>query len=262
VQLEPSAIVGVIPAYQAAATLAPVVSEAMQHLPVLVVDDGSTDDTAAVAEAAGAHVLRQVPNHGKGAALRVGFGRALDDGARAVITIDADGQHDPSRIPAFLEAWRRGGAPLIIGQRDFSQMPFSRRLANNLGTWTFSWAVGRHIADNQSGYRLIARPLLPHLLTSTEAGFEFEVEMITLAIRAGLPIDWVPIPTIYEDQGSHIRPLAHVSNFLRVAWAARRSVGQPLELPGDDVAHTDVAPVRTGRDGSSHSVDQSASTER
>jgi hypothetical protein len=109
-------------------------------------------------------------------------------------------------------------------------MPLSRRLANNLGTWTFSWAVGRRIADNQSGYRLIARPLLPRLLESHEAGFEFEVEMITLAIRAGLAIDWVPIPTIYEDQGSHIRPFAHVTNFLRVARDARRSVGQPLDL--------------------------------
>lgn len=223
-------IIAVIPAYQAAATLGAVVTQVAQHLPVLVVDDGSTDDTAAVAESAGAVVLRQVPNRGKGAALRAGFRRALEDGATAVLTLDADGQHDPSCIPAFLGAWRSSHAPLVIGQRDFRRMPLSRRLANNLGTWTFSWAVGRRIADNQSGYRLIARPLLPHLLTSTEAGFEFEVEMITLAIRAGLAIDWVPIPTIYEDQGSHIRPLAHVTNFLRVAWAARRSVGEPLEL--------------------------------
>jgi glycosyltransferase involved in cell wall biosynthesis len=197
---------------------------------VLVVDDGSTDETADLAEAAGAEVLRQVPNQGKGAALRAGMRRALDRGASAVVTLDADGQHDPARIPAFLDAFRARQAPLIIGQRDFSRMPLSRRLANNLGTWTFSWAVGRPIADNQSGYRLIARPLLPRLLESQEPGFEFEVEMITLAIRAGLAIDWVPIPTIYEDQGSHIRPLSHVSNFLRVAWAARRTVGQPLDL--------------------------------
>ena len=224
-------IIAVIPAFQAARTLAAVVEETARHLPVLVVDDGSTDETAAVAEAAGANVLRQVPNQGKGAALRAGFQRAMEEGSSAVVTLDADGQHDPTCIPAFLEAWRRRHAPLTIGQRDFSQMPLSRRLANNLGTWTFSWAVGRRIADNQSGYRLIAHPLLPRLLESQEAGFEFEVEMITLAIRAGLAIDWVPIPTIYEDQGSHIRPFAHVTNFLRVAWDAHRSVGRPLELP-------------------------------
>jgi hypothetical protein len=111
-------------------------------------------------------------------------------------------------------------------------MPLVRRIANELGTRTFSWAVGRHIEDNQSGYRLIARPLLPHLLDSTENGFEFEVEMITDAIRAGLSIDWVPIPTIYEDAGSHISPVSHVANFLRVARSARRMVSVPLVLDG------------------------------
>jgi glycosyltransferase involved in cell wall biosynthesis len=209
------------------------------------VDDGSTDETSTVAATAGATVLRQEPNQGKGAALRTGFRGALEQGSAAVLTLDADGQHDPARIPAFLAAWRERCAPLIIGRREFGQMPAVRRLANNLGTWTFSWAVGRHIADNQSGYRLIAHPLLPRLLESQEAGFEFEVEMITLAIRAGLAIDWVPIPTIYDDQGSHIQPVAHVTNFLRVAWAARRSVGQPLvldERPADD-GHDDTPGV-------------------
>ena len=227
-------VIAVIPAYQAAPTLDAVVRATREHLPVLVVDDGSTDETSAVAEAAGAEVIRQEPNQGKGAALRYGFAYVLEQGAVAVLTLDADGQHDPACAPDFLEAWRARGAPLIIGRRDFSQMPLSRRVANNLGTQTFSWAVGRHIDDNQSGYRLIAQPLLPHLLASTEDGFEFEVEMITDAIRAGLAIDWVPIPTIYEDAGSHISPVTHVTNFLRVARAARRSVGTPLDLGRDD----------------------------
>jgi glycosyltransferase involved in cell wall biosynthesis len=223
-------VIAVIPAYQAERTLDAVVRATRTHLPVLVVDDGSTDDTFAVATAAGAEVLRQEPNQGKGAALRRGFAHVLEQGATAALTLDADGQHDPACAPDFLAAWHARGAPLIIGRRDFSQMPLSRRLANNLGTQTFSWAVGRHIDDNQSGYRLIARPLLPHLLGSAEDGFEFEVEMITDAIRADLEIDWVPIPTIYEDAGSHISPLSHVTNFLRVARDARRKVGMPLDL--------------------------------
>jgi glycosyltransferase involved in cell wall biosynthesis len=226
----PDEVIAVIPAYQAAATLPGVVEGALRHLPVLVVDDGSTDRTAAVAEEAGAQVVRQASNQGKGAALRAGFARALEAGAAAVVTLDADGQHDPASIPGFLAAWHERQAPLVIGRRDFSRMPLSRRLANILGTWTFSWAVGRPIADNQSGYRLIARPLLVGLLQSREPGFEFEVEMITLAIRAGLTIDWVPIPTIYGDAGSHIRPVSHVLEFLRVAWAAHRSVGDPITL--------------------------------
>ena len=227
----PVDIIAVIPAYQAAPTLEAVVRATAEHLPVLVVDDGSTDETSAVAREAGAEVLRQEPNQGKGAALRRGFGHALEAGVSAVLTLDADGQHDPAGAPDFLGAWRERQAPLIIGQRDFSQMPLSRRIANDLGTRVFSWAVGRRIVDNQSGYRLIARPLLPHLLGSSEDGFEFEVEMITDAIRAGLVIDWVPIPTIYDDAGSHISPVSHVTNFLRVARAARRTVGTPLDLP-------------------------------
>jgi glycosyltransferase involved in cell wall biosynthesis len=229
---EPHAVLAVIPAYQAGPTLDAVVRRTKEHLPVLVVDDGSTDDTSTVAAAAGAEVLRHEPNQGKGAALRLGFARALEAGAEAVLTLDADGQHDPACAPDFLEARRARGAPLIIGRRDFSQMPWPRRLANNLGRQAFSWAVGRRIDDNQSGYRLIAKPLLPHLLDSQEAGFEFEVEMITDAIRAGLTIDWVPIPTIYDDAGSHIQPIAHVTNFLRVARAAHRSVRTPLDLDG------------------------------
>jgi glycosyltransferase involved in cell wall biosynthesis len=227
-------VIAVIPAYQAAATLDEVVRQTARYLRVLVVDDGSTDDTAMVAEAAGAEVLRQEPNQGKGAALRRGFRHALEAGAEAVLTLDADGQHDPSCAPDFLQRWRTNGAPLIIGRRDFSQMPLTRRVANTLGTRVFSWAVGRHILDNQSGYRLIACPLLPHLLQSREAGFEFEVEMITDAIRAGLDIDWVPIPTIYEQAGSHIQPLAHVTKFLRVARSARRTAGSALELEVED----------------------------
>ena len=151
-------------------------------------------------------------------------------------------------------------APLIIGRRDFSRMPLSRRLANILGTWTFSRAVGRPIADNQSGYRLIAGPLLPRLLESGEPGFEFEVEMITLAIRAGLAIDWVPIPTIYEDGGSHIRPVSHVLDFLRVAWSAHRSVGDLITL-GDEASQPPGA-TEYGLDAAPKPPDQGLATRR
>ncbi|MFN8518875.1 MAG: glycosyltransferase family 2 protein [Chloroflexota bacterium] len=221
-------IVALIPAYQEATRVGPVIEGARAQLPVVVVDDGSTDDTAAVAEAAGATVLRQVPNQGKGAALRMGFRHALDAGCEAVVTLDADGQHDPTEIPAFLAAWAATRAPLIVGARTFGEMPLTRRIANELGTRTFSWAVGRHVADNQSGYRLIAAPLMRRLLDSRETGFEFEVEMITTAIRAGMAIEWVPIRTIYAGEGSHVRPVHHVRNFLRVSREARRTVRTPL----------------------------------
>src|SRR6187455_2146409 len=126
-------VLALIPGYQAGPWIGRVVAASRAYLPVVVVDDGSTDDTAAQAEAAGATVLRQVPNAGKGAALRRGFRHALDAGAAAVVTLDADGQHDPAEIPAFLAAYEAARPELVIGQRDFGEMPPVRRLSNTLG---------------------------------------------------------------------------------------------------------------------------------
>jgi glycosyltransferase involved in cell wall biosynthesis len=217
-------IVAIIPGYQAGPRIAAVVRGAREHLSVVVVDDGSTDDTAAQAETAGATVLRQTPNQGKGAALRTGFRHALERGADAVITLDADGQHDPAEIPAFLSAYETTWPELIIGRRDFGAMPLVRRLSNSVGGFIFSAAVGRTIPDNQSGYRLIGRRLITDLLDSDEAGFTFEVEMIARCIALDLPIAWVPISTIYAGEPSHIRPWAHFTGFLSAARNARRIV--------------------------------------
>jgi glycosyltransferase involved in cell wall biosynthesis len=213
-----------IPGYQEGPRIAAVVKAAAVRLPVIVVDDGSTDDTAAQAEAAGAIVLVQRPNAGKGAALRAGFRYALEHDAAAVVTLDADGQHDPAEIPSFLAAFEAGRPELVIGRRDFGSMPAVRRLSNTLGGWVFSAAVGRKIADNQSGYRLVGRRLMTALLDSQESGFEFEVEMIARCIALGLPITEVPIRTIYAGEPSHIRPWAHLTSFLRVSRDARRIV--------------------------------------
>ena len=217
-------ILTLIPAYQEGPRIGPVVDAARAYLPVVVVDDGSTDNTAARAEAAGATVLRQVPNAGKGAALRAGYRHALASGAEAVVTLDADGQHDPAEIPAFLAAFEASRPELVIGRRDFASMPPVRRLSNTLGGWVFSAAVGRSIPDNQSGYRLIGRRLMTALLDSRETGFEFEVEMIARCIALGLPMTDVPIATIYAGEPSHIRPWRHFTEFLRVSRDARRIV--------------------------------------
>lgn len=217
-------LLALIPAYNESARVAGVVTGARIHLPVWVVDDGSTDDTATRAEEAGATVFRRVANQGKGAALRTGFRRALDAGYEAVLTLDADGQHDPAEIPRFLEVYADHCADLIIGARNFRQIPLVRRIANTLGRWSFSWALGQPMRDNQSGFRLISRRLMAATLDSGESGFEFEVEMIVICVQRGFGLEWVPVRTIYAGEKSHIHPLRHVVNFSRVVWHTRRRV--------------------------------------
>jgi glycosyltransferase involved in cell wall biosynthesis len=246
-------VLALVPAHDEAPRIAPVVRGAATHLPVLVVDDGSSDDTAAEARTAGAEVLEQRPNAGKGVALRAGFRWALAAGYDGVITLDGDGQHDPAEIPAFLAAFAApaagtdggNGLPaeipgpaagvvrpdLVVGRRDFSRMPAARRLANTLGGRTFSWAVGMRVPDNQSGFRLVGRRLMEASLGSAEPGFEFEVEMLAACIARGWPVAWVPIRTIYTGGPSHIRPAAHVRHFLRAVAAARRTVREARRLP-------------------------------
>ncbi len=217
-----------MPAHDEAPRIGAVVKGAAAHLLVLVVDDGSADDTAVRATEAGAAVLRQTPNQGKGAALRTGFRWALEHGFEAAVTLDGDGQHDPAEISKFVQAWAAGRPDLVIGRRNFGSMPPLRRVANELGTLAFSWAVGRRIPDNQSGFRLVSRRLMEATLASDEAGFEFEVEMIVTAIRAGWTIAWVPVRTIYAGQPSHIRPARHLRQFLTTAWRARREIRKPV----------------------------------
>ena len=204
--------------------MAAVVEAARRILPVVVVDDGSTDDTPRAAEDAGAIVIRQQPNAGKGAALRKGFHYALEAGVAGVVTLDADGQHDPAEIPTFLTAFRDRRPGLIVGRRAFSTMPPVRRLSNVLGGAAVSLALGRNVPDNQSGFRLVGRELMRAMLVSEESGFEFEVEMIARCVALGLPIEWVPIRTIYAGAPSHIAPLRHFTEFVRVVRKARRIV--------------------------------------
>jgi glycosyltransferase involved in cell wall biosynthesis len=219
-------ILGIVPAFNEAASIGDVVSNAIKFLPVLVIDDGSRDSTAQLAEQSGANVYRQTPNQGKGVSLRAGFKIALREGYRSVITLDADGQHDPSEIPSFIDTYQRTKADLIIGARDFSQIPPVRRLANTLGRWSFSWAVGQQIRDNQSGYRLLSRRMMEAVAESRETGFEFEVEMIVTCIQYGYQLQWVPIRTIYLGEASHIHPLKHTIEFSRMIMQTRRKMRQ------------------------------------
>ncbi|MEB2287896.1 MAG: glycosyltransferase [Anaerolineae bacterium] len=225
-------ILALIPAYNEAGRVGGVVTAVRAYLPVLVVDDGSADETARLAEDAGATVLRQQPNQGKGAALHAGFRWALDAGCDAVITLDADGQHDPAEIPAFLDAFTARNADLIIGERAFRQMPFPRNLSNTIGRALFSWALGQPVRDNQSGYRLLSRRMMEATLDSREGGFEFEVEMIVTCVQRGYRLAGVPIRTIYEGEKSHIRPIPQTVHFMRMVWTTRQAMRRARRREG------------------------------
>lgn len=219
-----SDVVALIPAYNAEAFVGDVVRVAREYVPVIAVNDGSTDGTLAALRASGATVIDQQPNQGKGAALKRGYRAAMESGAAAVIQLDADGQHDPAEIPGFLRRFRETKADLIIGERQFDQMPFVRRMSNTIGRAAFSWAMGRRINDNQSGYRLLSRRLMEAVLASDESGYEFEMDQIVIAVKRDWRIEGVPIRTIYGEEVSNIKPIQHVVHFFRMVRDARRAM--------------------------------------
>jgi glycosyltransferase involved in cell wall biosynthesis len=216
-------MVALIPAYNEEDHIKKVITESQQFLPVLVVDDGSKDKTSEISKQTQAELVQVIPNRGKGNALKTGFRWALDHGYEGVITLDADGQHNPHEIPLFLNAEQESEADLIIGSRDFSQMPFSRKFANSFGRILFSWAMRQPIQDNQSGYRYISKTLMEKTLQMEESGFEFEVEMILVCLQNQMKLGWVPIQTIYADEKSHIKPLRHMLRFISLIFRVRRA---------------------------------------
>ncbi|HWS71763.1 MAG TPA: glycosyltransferase family 2 protein, partial [Thermoanaerobaculia bacterium] len=156
-------ILALIPALNAARMIAPVIeSTKLEVERVLVIDDGSSDGTKDVAEAAGATVVRHEQNRGKGGALKTGFAYAVEHGFDGVITLDADGQHLPRQIPEFIEERRASGADLIIGGRAhlFGGMLPRRRMANRFSAWAVAKASRTNIKDSQSGFRFYSSRVL------------------------------------------------------------------------------------------------------
>ena len=214
----------VIPAYNAGKSVGSVVKSCRKVMnDVLVVDDGSADDTGAVAKAAGAEVVRHPHNRGKGAALKTGFAWALEHGFDDVITLDADGQHLPDEIPKFLEARQQTRADLIIGGRAhlFGEMLPRRRMANRFSAWSISKAAGLKVSDSQSGYRLYSANLLRTVHLRTD-GFDLESEVIVHAGRGGFKLITIPINLGFVDgvSTSHYKPLMDT---LRIAWTVTRA---------------------------------------
>jgi len=210
----------VIPARDAEATLGAVIQGVKKALPeatVLVVDDGSTDATSKAARDAGADVIRHEVNRGKGAALQTGFDEASRRGVERVLTLDADGQHDPAYAPGLLQAL--DASDLVIGSRDGNRagMPWIRRATNSVMTRIVSGLAGREIQDTQSGYRAIRSEVLAAVRPGSSR-FEYESEFLIEAGRKGFRIGSVPIPTLYNAPGSHIDPVRDTVRFIRLLF--------------------------------------------
>jgi glycosyltransferase involved in cell wall biosynthesis len=175
---------------------------------VVVVDDGSTDATAARAAAAGAIVLRHDRNRGKGHAIRTGLTYILERKYSHVLLLDADMQHDPSEIPKLIEQAERGIGDFILGEREFTKdrMPAARFYSNVIGSRILSRFIGSDVADSQSGFRLIRADLLREV-AFTGNGYEIETEMLIKLTRAGATVERVTLRRLqYEGSRSKIRP--------------------------------------------------------
>lgn len=213
-------LAAVIPAYNAGRHLAGVIERVAHHVPrerIVVVDDGSSDDTRAVAERAGVVVEAHPANRGKGAAIRSGLARAATLGVPYAILLDADGQHDPDEIPSFVAQARTSGADLVVGNRleDSANMPWLRLATNHVTSAVVSLLAGRRVPDSQNGYRLVR---LAHFqgFPLTTSRYEIESEMIIRAGRAGGTIASVPVRTIYGGEKSFINPFVDTWRFLRM----------------------------------------------
>jgi glycosyltransferase involved in cell wall biosynthesis len=212
-------VVAVIPAYQCAVTIGEVVEGTLAHVArVVVVDDGSTDGTGAAAEAAGAEVVTNPMNRGKGNALRRGFDHLVHRMAeapaggpaiQAVALLDGDGQHDPDDLPVLLAAWDEGCYGLVVGGRlkARADIPPHRYWTNTIGTKLLSWVTGVVLEDSQSGYRVLSMDLLRRMNLRSD-GYAIESEMLIKAARRRAKIGQVVIRTIYHDRvPSFYRPV-------------------------------------------------------
>jgi len=220
-------VCAIVPAYNEGARVGRIVESVRNFVSaVVVVDDGSTDDTAERATASGAQVLRHGHNRGKGVALRSGCAAAFRMGCDSVITLDGDGQHDPEDVPRFLDCFERTRPDIIVGARVWgrSEMPLHRRLNNGLVTTVGRWLSGTSVIDFQCGYRFITAETWQNVDLET-TGYEMETEFLIRAGRLGYRIENMPIRTVYPRGTSHVKPLREMGRFTRLLL---RSLASPV----------------------------------
>jgi len=207
-----------LPAYNEAKTIGQIVREASEFVnDILVIDDGSVDKTAQIAEEASGKVIKHSTNLGKGMALRTGFDYVSQKGYDLIATMDSDGQHQPSDLPRFIDYFKNNKPDIIIGARihDRIKMPRHRRFNNWLVSSVGSALCGQEVKDFQSGFRLIRTEVLRSVELHTER-YETESELLIKAGRIGFKIQSIPINTIYNAEVSNIKPLREMRLFTKL----------------------------------------------
>ncbi|MBI4708543.1 MAG: glycosyltransferase family 2 protein [Candidatus Omnitrophica bacterium] len=217
----------IIPAYNEEGEIEKVTREIIkQGLTALVIDDGSSDNTAKFAQQSGALVIKNEVNEGKGASLIKGFNYARENNFDAVITMDGDGQHSPADIPFFLRLATYSDSAILVGNRMLKtkNMPFLRLLTNKFMSWLISLVAKQKIPDTQCGFRLIKKEVLNKIDFSTTK-YETESEILIKSSRKGFKIESVPITTIYRGEKSQINPFVDTLRFLnyiiKEIWTTR-----------------------------------------
>jgi len=209
----------VIPFYNESTTIKKIIEDTLNYVElVIAVNDGSTDDSVSkIFINENVILLTDPENRGKGFALRKGFDRAVELGCDAVITIDADLQHDPESIPALLAGL--SDFDLVLGNRlkDISAMPFQRIVSNKLTSFLLSKKTGMKIIDSQCGFRAVDMRVLKKVRTRSD-GYEAESEIIILTARAGFKIGFAEVPTIYGNENSKMKPVKTIFGFIKVLF--------------------------------------------
>ncbi|OGV69704.1 MAG: hypothetical protein A2283_17230 [Lentisphaerae bacterium RIFOXYA12_FULL_48_11] len=214
----------IIPAYMESGRIGAVVQGAVRYCKdVVVIDDGSSDETSEEARKAGAFVIRHDVNMGKGVSLDDGFKYAREHAFEFVITMDADGQHDPSDLGGFMYAYRSGGMQAYVGDRMASPvgMPLVRRFTNLFMSWLLSRKMGQWVPDSQCGYRLYHCDVLDDISLKS-ARFAAESEILLFLADKGVRIGAVPIKVIYSDEKSKIHPLRDTIRFVSMIMAYQK----------------------------------------
>ena len=213
-----------IPAFQAEKTISTILSEIgkitttiQDEVIIVVINDGSTDATEKIATNFPIKILKHNTNKGKGAALKTGFAFAINQNVDAVLTIDADLQHETIYIKQFINEFKKGNFDLIIGNRinRFTNMPIHRQLSNLVTSFLVTAKSKIKIPDSQSGYRIISTKILKTISLNHD-GFILETELLIKAARANFRIGSIPISTIYSNNKSHMTNWKSTLEFIKL----------------------------------------------